>query len=140
MTAQPHDNRTSQPLSLYLFTPAGDAALTAMADHLAAAIDTSTPESIADGLLALYRLDNGALAHLIDEADVLNQDEPAVVTGPYAPLRPSSDLIIWFDGFRKQLPGWWPHRPNERHLHYRQGYWTRDGEQLVLSCCGIDGT
>ncbi len=53
-------------------------------------------------------------------------------------LRPATDRV-YADGWRMQLPGWWPHRPDEPHDCHQQGHWTRDG-RLVLSCCGLDAT
>lgn len=47
---------------------------------------------------------------------------------------------VYADGWRRQLPGDWPARPDEPHEHHPGGFWTRDGAQLVVSCCGLDGT
>ena len=47
---------------------------------------------------------------------------------------------VYADGWRRQLPGDWPSRPDEFHEHRRYGFWTRDGAQLVVSCCGLEVT
>jgi hypothetical protein len=143
MTAQPeHQPHGQDDPHVWNLTLAGHAALDRLAAQLADAIDTSTPESIADGLAALYVPD---LYVLFDHVQVSDEDRDIVWparagTGPYAPLKPHAPGVVWADGFRQQLPGWWPHYPDEGHRHHRSGFWTRDGEQLVLTCCGIDGT
>jgi hypothetical protein len=133
MSAQTHAHQQRDVLTI---TPAGHAALDRVAAHLAAAIDASTPESIAAGLAVLYRLD---ISDLADNALDEEPPESGGVVGPHPPLRPATDRV-YADGWRMQLPGWWPHRPDEPHHCHRQGHWTRDGSQLVLACCGLDAT
>ena len=143
MTAQPlHQPDQPDQSTVWNLTPAGHAALDRLAAQLGDAIDVSTPESIAEGLAALYNPD---LHVLFDHVEVREEDGddacPARdVTSPYAPLKPHAPGVVWADGFRQQLPGWWPHYPDEAHRHYQSGFWTRDGDQLVVTCCGIDGT
>jgi hypothetical protein len=142
MTAQPeHQPHGQDDPHVWNLPPAGHAALDRLAAQLADAIDTSTPESIADGLAALYVPD---LYVLFDHVEVTDEEEIGClsreVAGPYAPLKPYAPRVVWADGFRQQLPGWWPHYPDEAHWHHRSGFWTRGGEQLVVTCCGIDGT
>ncbi len=142
MSAQPHHlpahpDHLDEPVVMTL-TPAGHAALDRVAAHLAAAIDTDTPESIAEGLAALYGLDISQLVDLHDiSQDATGQDGGGA--GRWPVLRPATDRV-YADGWRMQLPGWWPHRPDEPHDCHRQGHWTRDGSQLVLACCGMDAT
>ena len=140
MTAQPM-HQPHDP-DVWNLTPEGHAALDRLAATLGDAIDVSTPESIAEGLAALYVPD---LHVLFDHVQVSDEDWNGIrpgreVAGPYAPLKPHAPGVVWADGFRQQLPGWWPHYPDEAHRHYHAGFWTRDGEQLVVTCCGIDGT
>ena len=139
MTAQPHhhrahpDHHPDEPVVMTI-TPAGHAALDRAAAHLAAAIDTDTPESIAQGLAALYGLD---IEHLAEFSG--SDAEGRGGAEPWPGLRPATDAV-YADGWRMQLPGWWPHRPDEPHDCHRQGHWTRDGSQLVLACCGLNAT
>jgi hypothetical protein len=81
-------------------TPAGHAALERVAAHLAAAIDTSTPATIAKGLAALYRLEVTALL----DAEPEPPAHAGGVAGRYPPLTPATDRG-YADGRRMQLPG-----------------------------------
>lgn len=144
MSAQPqhiadHPDFLDEPVVLTI-TPAGHAALDRVAAHLAAAIDTDTPESIANGLAALYGLNIAVLVDLVDTGhNTPVQDGGGAEAGGWPVLRPATDRV-YADGWRMQLTGWWPHRPDEPHDCHRQGHWTRDGSQLVLACCGLDAT
>jgi hypothetical protein len=134
MTAQPL-HQPDQPIAWKL-TPAGHAALDRLAEQLADAIDTSTPESLAEGHAALYAPD---LHVMFDHVEVIDEPVPTTVALLLAD-KPYLPGVVWADGFRQQLPGRWPHYPGDGHEHYRAGHWTRDGEQLVFACCGLDGT
>ncbi len=54
--------------------------------------------------------------------------------------KPARVGVIYAAGWRQQLPGTWPHYPDEPHHCHTAGHWTRDGRQLVLACCGLDAT
>jgi hypothetical protein len=77
--------------------------------------------------IAAYALDINTAATRLRTGSPPEADKPAI------PGR------VWADGWRQQLPGSWPHYPDQPHYCHRAGHWTRDS-RLVLSCCGLDAT
>ncbi len=115
------------------FTPAGHAALDALAETIVNRMG-QTPEEIATVLEEVLHAPIDALTEAftviaaeLDQRRHRSADKPA-----------DTD-VVWADGWRTQLPGYWPYYPHEPHHCYPAGHWTRDG-RLVLACCGLDAT
>lgn len=93
----------------------------------------NTPAGIA------YVLDHVLHAPVDELCDALQAVTDEIEERTYRADKPARAGVIYADGWRTQMPGSWPHYPDEPHHCYPVGHWTSDG-RLVLACCGLDAT
>lgn len=91
-----------------------------------------TPETLPG---VLQHVLSASLDELCDALEAIDERR-----GERAQTLKPAQAGVFADGWRTQLPGWWPYRPDEPHSCHTSGHWTRDGRTLVLACCGLDAT
>ncbi len=134
MSTQPHTEPRAGDAAVAVFTPQGLRVLDALADVLVNRM-AKTPEGIAR---VLDEVLHAPLDDLCCALDAVHAGLDA--RHPTKADKPARAGVVYADGWRQQLPGTWPHYPDEPHHCYTAGHWTRDGSQLVLACCGLDAT